>query len=140
MPSIKRTLPIVGVLLALSLIFTGLAASDHHAYIPMQVRGNFPPTLTPTSTPTPTETPTATATLEPTQTPTETHTPVPTETPTETPTSIPTHTPTSTRTEMPVPTSEGIRIGAICRDGSHSNATGRGACSHHGGVDYWLYQ
>jgi hypothetical protein len=31
------------------------------------------------------------------------------------------------------------RIGAICRDGTRSNATGRGACSHHGGVDHWLY-
>ena len=30
------------------------------------------------------------------------------------------------------------RIGAICNDGSRSNATGAGACSHHGGVDYWL--
>ena len=26
------------------------------------------------------------------------------------------------------------RIGAICNDGSYSSATGRGACSHHGGV------
>jgi len=33
-----------------------------------------------------------------------------------------------------------IRVGCICRDGSHSNATGRGACSHHGGVDHWLYE
>src|SRR6266567_2995818 len=33
----------------------------------------------------------------------------------------------------------GPRIGAICRDGWHSNATGRGACSHHGGVDHWIY-
>lgn len=30
------------------------------------------------------------------------------------------------------------RVGAICRDGSRSYATGRGTCSHHGGVDYWL--
>jgi len=35
--------------------------------------------------------------------------------------------------------SGGNRIGAICRDGWRSNATGRGACSHHGGVSYWLY-
>lgn len=33
-----------------------------------------------------------------------------------------------------------IRTGAVCCDGSHSNATGRGACSHHGGVCQWLYQ
>lgn len=30
------------------------------------------------------------------------------------------------------------RTGAICRDGWRSSATGRGACSHHGGVSYWL--
>jgi hypothetical protein len=27
---------------------------------------------------------------------------------------------------------------AICGDGSYSQADGQGACSHHGGVDYWL--
>lgn len=32
-----------------------------------------------------------------------------------------------------------VRVGAICMDGTKSYATGRGACSHHGGVDYWLY-
>ncbi|MDP2161978.1 MAG: hypothetical protein Q8K02_15970 [Flavobacterium sp.] len=31
-----------------------------------------------------------------------------------------------------------VRIGAVCNDGTISNATGRGACSHHGGVAYWL--
>jgi len=31
-----------------------------------------------------------------------------------------------------------IRVGAVCRDGTRSSATGRGACSHHGGVSYWL--
>lgn len=30
-----------------------------------------------------------------------------------------------------------VRTGAVCKDGSHSSATGRGACSHHGGVSYW---
>jgi len=30
------------------------------------------------------------------------------------------------------------RTGATCRDGTHSNATGSGACSHHGGVATWL--
>jgi hypothetical protein len=34
----------------------------------------------------------------------------------------------------------GIRTGCICRDGTQSTATGRGACSHHGGVDHWLYK
>lgn len=31
------------------------------------------------------------------------------------------------------------RIGATCRDGSSSNATGSGACSTHGGVSCWRY-
>ena len=35
-------------------------------------------------------------------------------------------------------TNYSIRTGAKCRDGSTSSATGRGACSHHGGVSYWL--
>ena len=30
-----------------------------------------------------------------------------------------------------------IRTGAVCNDGTSSTATGRGACSHHGGVAYW---
>ena len=30
------------------------------------------------------------------------------------------------------------RVGAICNDGTRSDATGSGACSHHEGVDYWL--
>lgn len=32
------------------------------------------------------------------------------------------------------------RTGAICRDGSRSYATGRGACSRHGGVAQWVYE
>ena len=35
---------------------------------------------------------------------------------------------------------KGERIGAKCNDGSNSSATGRGACSHHGGVDYWIHE
>ena len=31
------------------------------------------------------------------------------------------------------------RTGARCRDGWHSDATGSGACSWHGGVAEWLY-
>jgi hypothetical protein len=30
------------------------------------------------------------------------------------------------------------RIGAKCKDGTTSTATGSGACSSHGGVDYWI--
>ena len=32
----------------------------------------------------------------------------------------------------------GGRIGAMCMDGIRSSATGRGACSHHGGVAQWI--
>ena len=32
---------------------------------------------------------------------------------------------------------ESYRVGAICKDGTFSYATGRGACSHHGGVARW---
>ena len=32
-----------------------------------------------------------------------------------------------------------VRVGATCKDGTHSNATGQGACSWHGGVRVWLY-
>ena len=35
---------------------------------------------------------------------------------------------------------ETTRVGAICCDGTRSYATGRGACSHHGGVCQWLYR
>lgn len=37
-------------------------------------------------------------------------------------------------------TNSTIRVGAICCDGTRSYATGRGACSHHGGVCEWLYK
>ena len=32
------------------------------------------------------------------------------------------------------------RVGALCHDGTTSSATGRGACSWHGGVAEWLYE
>ena len=44
---------------------------------------------------------------------------------------------TYTYTPAPGPSS-GYRSGAICRDGWRSSAPGRGACSHHGGVAYWI--
>ncbi|MCX6168689.1 MAG: hypothetical protein NTX65_05095 [Ignavibacteriales bacterium] len=31
------------------------------------------------------------------------------------------------------------RKGAVCKDGTRTDATGSGACSSHGGVDHWLY-
>ncbi len=33
-----------------------------------------------------------------------------------------------------------VRVGAVCNDGWNSKATGRGACSHHGGVHHWVYK
>jgi len=45
---------------------------------------------------------------------------------------------TTTSSSSSSQTSSG-RTGATCKDGSHSNATGSGACSHHGGVAQWLY-
>lgn len=33
-----------------------------------------------------------------------------------------------------------VRTGAVCRDGTHSAATGSGACSAHKGVARWLYK
>lgn len=37
------------------------------------------------------------------------------------------------------PSSSRVRIGATCRDGWPSTATGSGACSSHGGVSCWKY-
>lgn len=34
--------------------------------------------------------------------------------------------------------SHSVRVGAQCVDGTKSSATGSGACSGHGGVNYWL--
>lgn len=48
-------------------------------------------------------------------------------------------TPIPVPTRVPPPAPSLGRIGAICRDGTRSSATGRGACSHHGGVARWLY-
>jgi len=41
---------------------------------------------------------------------------------------------------QPVQQQSHYRVGAICRDGWQSHATGREACSHHGGVSEWLYE
>jgi hypothetical protein len=45
-------------------------------------------------------------------------------------------TPTSSSSDCQ--TDQSKRKGAMCKDGSTSNSTGSGACSGHGGVDYWL--
>lgn len=36
--------------------------------------------------------------------------------------------------------SSGRRVGAVCEDGRQSRSTGRGTCSHHGGVSDWKYE
>lgn len=44
------------------------------------------------------------------------------------------------KTEIITPTpNKRTRIGAICKDGTKSTSTGRGACSRHDGVQKWLY-
>lgn len=40
--------------------------------------------------------------------------------------------------ETTSPSGDCQRTGAICNDGTRSNATGSGACSHHGGVKEWI--
>jgi len=65
----------------------------------------------------------------------------PSPTPTRTTVPLPTATATAVMVFQPTsPPSSGIRIGAVCNDGTGSNATGSGACSHHGGVAYWVYR
>ncbi len=41
-------------------------------------------------------------------------------------------------TTPPASSSSCTRVGATCKDGSTSTATGSGACSHHGGVASWI--
>ncbi len=94
----------------------------------------------PTTTPIPTWTPTAT--LEPAATwaPRPSRTPTPTSMLWSTIKPWPTSTPTGPRVVVPTQAPAiRRRCGAVCRDGWRSNATGRGACSHHGGVAYWVY-
>ena len=55
------------------------------------------------------------------------------------PVATPAPTPTPSPSPSPAPSPSGTRIGAICRDGTSSDATGSGACSSHGGVSCWRY-
>jgi len=32
------------------------------------------------------------------------------------------------------------RVGAMCNDGTRTNSVDSGACSDHGGVEYWICQ
>jgi hypothetical protein len=66
-------------------------------------------------------------------------------------TPAPVEQPTSTQAEQIAPTDTQpapteapttgarVRVGALCNDGTDSNATGSGACSGHGGVKRWKY-
>lgn len=99
------------------------------------------PTFFPTATHAPTSTATPPATLAPTRTPEPTATNVPTQTPEPTALPKPTAKPKPTAQPQAIaPITSGVRVGAVCRDGTRSSATGRGACSHHGGVARWLYR
>lgn len=46
-------------------------------------------------------------------------------------------TPEPQQATAPIVSQPSSRVGATCVDGSSSGATGRGACSHHGGVSCW---
>lgn len=106
-----------------------------------------PPAATATLAP-----PTATARPSATDTPAPTSSSTPTRSPSATATArVPARTPTRTATtaarSLPTvalatstPSAGSVRIGAICRDGTRSTATGSGACSHHGGVASWIYR
>ncbi|MCR4753117.1 MAG: DUF3761 domain-containing protein [Candidatus Saccharibacteria bacterium] len=48
-------------------------------------------------------------------------------------------TPNTTSPDNGAGQQSGVRTGAVCNDGTSSTATGRGACSRHGGVRYWTY-
>jgi carbohydrate-binding DOMON domain-containing protein len=103
------------------------------------------PSIVPSQTPTVTLSPTVTLTPTRTNTPTISATATRTTRATSTRTAIvskavqPIIAPTSSPTTNPAIPPSGVRIGAVCRDGTTSTATGSGACSHHGGVAYWLY-
>lgn len=83
--------------------------------------------IVPTAQPTPTPSP------SPIPKPTPTDTPVPTQPP-----ELSTEAPAQPAPPAQAP-STGERTGAACNDGTTSLATGSGACSHHHGVDHWLY-
>jgi len=51
----------------------------------------------------------------------------------------PSPSPSPTPSPSPSPSPSRQRIGAVCKDGTPSSATGSGACSSHGGVACWRY-
>ena len=79
-----------------------------------------------------------TPTPAPAPSPTPTPTPAPSSSPAPSPSPSPSPTPSPTPSPSPAPRS-GFRVGATCRDGTSSTATGSGACSSRGGVSCWRY-
>ncbi|MGC3953435.1 MAG: hypothetical protein QM804_04140 [Propionicimonas sp.] len=104
------------------------------------------PSRTPTPSPGPTSPLASSTPTETTTTPATTPPPPPTPTPTPTikPDKVIKKFKAGSKPRPPrlLPTkgTSSVRIGAICRDGSYSDATGRGACSWHKGVKEWLYE
>jgi len=130
-PAISAPLPTKAPTLAAQTQSPILPATAAPTAIATELPMPLPPTLAPTEAPTVAPS----ATLRPTA--------IPTTVPTITALPTPPPPPTARPTRVPVPANagpaSGTRIGAICQDGTRSSATGRGACSHHGGVDHWLY-
>ncbi len=82
----------------------------------------------------------ANVTLSPALPPTSTSTVATTPAPAPAPAPSPSPSPAPTPAPSPsAPTSSAVRVGATCRDMTSSSATGRGACSSHGGVYCWRY-
>jgi len=132
-------LTVCGCLQVLSAIVPRSDAVPATLAIPETVVRLPAPIIVPTETNVPSSSPSPTR-LAPTLAPRSTATRV---VPTIAPRILPN--PTATRT---IPAARatatvgqsGVRIGAVCRDGTTSTATGSGACSRHGGVAYWLYR
>lgn len=97
------------------------------------------PSLSPTPNPSSTPSSTPSPSLTPMPTPTPTLDPSPTIEPDQDVQKVKVGArPTPPKLLRTTAASE--RVGAICRDGSSSDATGRGACSWHGGVRKWIYE
>jgi uncharacterized protein DUF3761 len=136
---LSRSLPksgalamLIGLFLVITPCFLGISTTT--AVIAASVP-TATPTPTPTSTPTVTLTPTNTATATITLTPTTTNTP--TATPTLTLTLTATITPRPSTTASPT-SSHPPGTSGQCLDGTFTKAQHRqGACSHHGGIEFW---
>jgi competence protein ComEC len=100
--------------------------------------GAQPPPVTPTPAPAPAPPPDPSPEPAPTPAPSPNPSPSPRPSPAPQPSPAPTPAPAPTPSPAPSPGLR-FRIGAVCKDGTLSNATGSGACSSHGGVSCWRY-